>query len=292
MDSTFNKVKESLAKFDLKAYEAMTDAKETLINSLASIIKQNAIYFLPEYCNRDYWVDVYEILEITQHVICVEISLDEGFAYKKLSIPIELITNEAKLNAVVAEKEKEKEQERRKAEEKRKVDKEERDRALYLELKRKYEPESIPDGVIDGAPLSQEGVRSAEEAAEHICRKTDWSQFNQEDDMTEFQILKDNLPKVDMLAYSEARESIQRILRQYRKFFLGRRERQGILFVDGINIISDEWVEVFVSCYKSDGKLRPTDLVALDRRLITDEEKLKKAIHEREEGEEHEERYN
>lgn len=100
--------------------------------------------------------------------------------------------------------------------------------------------------------------------------------------MTEFEIVKDNLPKIDMLAYSEARESIQRILRQYHKFFLGRRERQGILFVDGINIISDEWIEVFVSCYKPDGKLRSIEMVALDRRLITDEEKLKKAIQERE----------
>jgi len=103
--------------------------------------------------------------------------------------------------------------------------------------------------------------------------------------MTEFEIVKDNLPKIDMMAYSEARESIQRILRQYHKFFLGRRDRRGILFVDNINIISDEWVEVFVSCYKPDGKLRSTELVALDRRLITDEEKLKKAIQEREEGE-------
>jgi len=179
MDSTFNKVKESLAKFDLKAYEAMTAAKEILTDNLASIIKQNAIYFLPkQYCNGNYWVEIYEILEITQHVIRVEVSLDEGFAYEKLSIPIELVTDETKLEAVVAAKKQEMEQERHKAEEKQKADKEKRDYALYLKLKRKYAPESLPDEVIDGAPLSQEGVRSTEEAVEHIRRKTDWSQFN------------------------------------------------------------------------------------------------------------------
>lgn len=145
MDSTFNKVKESLAKFDLEAYRTMTDAMETLTDNLALIIMQNLIYFLPKYYDRNHLVNVSveDILEITQHVIRVEVSLDEVCDYKELSIPIELVTDEAKLKAIVAAKEQEMAQERHKAEEKQKADKEKREHALYLKLKRKYEPESI-----------------------------------------------------------------------------------------------------------------------------------------------------
>lgn len=100
--------------------------------------------------------------------------------------------------------------------------------------------------------------------------------------MTEFEILRQELPKIDMMAYSEARESIQRILRQYRRFFLGKRSHQGILFIDSINLIHDEYIEVFVSYYGSDGNVQSTELVTLDRKLITDEESLKTAVNEME----------
>lgn len=99
--------------------------------------------------------------------------------------------------------------------------------------------------------------------------------------MTEFEIVKDNLPKVDLMAYAEVRESIQRILRKYHWFFLGRRNRRGILFVDSINLIHDEYIEVFVSYYGSDGNGQSTELVMLDRKLVTDEESLKTAVQER-----------
>lgn len=99
--------------------------------------------------------------------------------------------------------------------------------------------------------------------------------------MTEFEMLRQELPKIDMTAYSEARESIQRILRKYHRFFLGRRGRRGILFVDSINLIHDEYIEVFVSYYGSDGNVQSTELVDLDRELVTEEEKLKEAIQKR-----------
>lgn len=102
--------------------------------------------------------------------------------------------------------------------------------------------------------------------------------------MTEFEIVKGNLPKVDLMAYEEVKESIQKILRKYHRFFLGRRNHRGILFVDSINIIHDEYIEVFVSFYGLDGNVQSTELVDLDRELMTDEEKLKEAIRKQKGG--------
>lgn len=142
MDNEFSKVKKSLAKFDQKTYNAMAAAMETLTLSLESIIRQNLIYFLPKYYDKGYYVSVYQILKITQQAIRVEVCLDaDDVTYETLTIPVELVTKETKLKAVVATKEKEMEQKRHKAEEKQKADKEKREHALYLKLKRKYEPE-------------------------------------------------------------------------------------------------------------------------------------------------------
>lgn len=94
--------------------------------------------------------------------------------------------------------------------------------------------------------------------------------------MTEFEILKENLPKVDIMAYHETKDAIQRILRQYHRIFLPRKVWKKTVFCDSINNIYDDTIEVIVSCYDSSGKCPFEDLVELQISLITDEEKLKK----------------
>lgn len=94
--------------------------------------------------------------------------------------------------------------------------------------------------------------------------------------MTEFEILKENLPKVDIMAYHEMKEAIQRILRQYHRVFLPRELWKKVVFCDSITNIYDDTIEVMISYYDPSGERQFEDLVELQISLITDEEKLKK----------------